>query len=245
MPWFKDDEVPDRLKGKTPQQILAELEAADSLRTKHMELEASAATRDQEFAASKTEFETTKARLAELEANRLHESENQNQNRDQRRTGPTSVLVDEEGAFAERLGPVAALALHSGALSAKQEARRQVETRSRDSKNKNDLGIFLKYEAEVEDLMSKEPPERKVMPQVWLNAFTYIKGIHVNDIISSVQKGEAFGLEGGSTSQALPLEQQDDKLSAEELRVAAKMRVSPENYLKQKKAMKPVAYHGD
>jgi hypothetical protein len=244
MAWFnKDDEVPERLKGKTPQQILQELEAADALKAKQTELEASSSVRDQEFTATKTEFEATKARLAQLEANQNRREEPPPDQR--QRTGPTSVLVDEDRAFSERVGPIAALALHSGALAAKQEARRQVEIRSRDPKNKNDLGIFLRYEAEIEDLMSKEAPERKIMPQTWLNAFTYIKGIHVSDIVASVQKGESFGLEGGSSSQAPPEEPKDDKLSAEELRIAAKMRVSPENYLKQKKAMTTVAYHGE
>ena len=241
MPWFKDDEVPDKLKGKTPQEIAKALEDAEELKAKHMELEAAAATKDQELTATRSEFEATKQKLQEIEANRNRQAESE-----PRRGGPTSVLVDEDKAFAERVGPVAMVALQSGMLAAKQEARRQVEIKSRDPKNKNDLGIFLRYEAEIEDLMSKEAPERKIIPQVWLNAFTYIKGIHVNDIIASVQKGEAFGLEGGSTSQAPPTEQNDDKLSPEELRVASKMRVSPENYLKQKKAMKPVAYqHGD
>jgi hypothetical protein len=212
MGWFKKKEdgstdVDESLKDLTPEQIKAAVEGKAAADAKIAALE-----------AQQAEFEATKARLATLES-KMAPPPPEN-------TGPVSVLEDENRAFNERQAPLAAIAFHAGSMAAKTQAMQGLDGR--------DLAIFRKYSSEIEAAMQTVAPEKRINPETWVNALTYVKGRHLNEIVEASSKGSDFFSEtaGGPPPPPKPAE---DKLTPEQETIAKKMKVDPARYLEQRK----------
>jgi hypothetical protein len=183
-----------------------------------------------------TEVERMKARIQELEGNQDHDDDDDDKGKGKKRTGPQSVFLNEDEAFAERLGPLHAMVTQTGAMTARSTAREAIGN----SKNGTvEMRIWNKYQNEINTLMTKEHPTNQINPTSWVNAFIYVKGLHSDDLMELASKKTDVFAEVGSSSGNMHEDNKDnDKLSPQELDIAKKFKMTPEKYLERKKGMK-------
>lgn len=226
MPWFKKDdtEVPEKLRNMSPDDLVNAVEKSKTLETE-------ITTTKTELDAQKAANEELRQRLDRLEKNTAPKPEPRGKNE------PTSFLVDEEQAFNERMAthPVTAIALQGAMLAAKREAIDSLQKRS-------DKLLWSKYSSEVEAIMAKESPERRVLPQAWHSAFVYVKGLHAEDIAKLSNEEENFfstePVSSGSNGGKIKVEEKkEEALTEKELAICKAMKIKPEDYLANKKAM--------
>jgi len=149
--------------------------------------------------------------------------------------GLADWLADPQSAFNRASQPLAAATLISGALTAKMVAADFLQ--KQDVVNRR---LWKKYEGEVQQLMEKIPAERRIFPQEWVNQFTFVKGMHLDEVIKEAQgQGDAFFAEsatpGGSGITQPP---SDDKISPEEEKVMRALKMKPEDWIKRRKSLK-------
>lgn len=219
----KDEELPEKLRGKKPEDIIAALEAAEKLKADHESLE-------QQFNAQKTEFDTTKTKLAEIEAKLNAVGGDGGAGGDGGDGGaddPPTPWADPDKWLDDKTKKIQATALVSGIMTAKMYFAQQLSGR--------DLKIYKHYEKEVDKVVESFVPEQRVMPQSWFNAFIYVKGLHDADIKKAEDsKTEFFSEMPTKSSNDDP--PPEDKLTPEEEEVCRVMRWDKEGYLAQKKA---------
>lgn len=163
------------------------------------------------------------------------------QNQPTEPAGPPDVtdwLTNPNDAFNRASAPTTMIALHGAIMSARlladQFIRQQGPLEAR---------LWNKYQAEVQAIVDKMNPQERIIPQTWINQFVFVKGLHVNDIVKEGQKeGDTFFAEtAGSTGAGINSSgngtPKDDVLTDQEIKIAARMGVKPEDYLKRKKAM--------
>jgi len=244
MAWFSKDglDVPEELKGKSPDEILAAVKEGDSLKEKVGSLESDLKakeddlkSRDSQLSGLGTEVQQLKDDISKLEASPGGNGNDQGGGNDK---GPTSVLVDEDQAFNERMAPVAQLAVQAGALAAENVARQKIEAAGEGK-------MYGKFEKEINEVLKNVKPAQRVYVETYTNAFNLVKGRHMGDILESTKKGDGqFFVEpvGGPAPSGVDGGDDDkDKITKEEAVIAKKMGVSSESYLKTKKEMNYVA----
>lgn len=227
MPWFKKEEeekIPDDLKGLTPEQIVELVNKGKTLETELNTLKQQASDKDKQINDLNTNFTNTRTRLEQIENETRQRQAHQQQDPNE----IPSVVEDEDEAFRRRQQPLEAVSLHAGALAAQMSAEQAIRDAKEDF-------IYRRYKKEVDEIMSKEPPARRIFPQTWLNAYTYVKGVHFNEVTDLMRKGDNtfFSETAGSTPP--PTEQREEKLTERELEVAKSMKITPERYLAMKK----------
>jgi len=217
LPWFKrqNEEIPKELE---------DLEAADLV---------SAVAKAKEVDSLKTELETTKGKLSEFDAVKQRlaalEGNKQDPPKDPPK-GPTSFLDDEDKAFTERLAPFAEMTLRNQAQNARHMAKQGLSGLDR--------RIWEKWEGEIDKIMEGVGLQFQGSAQTWLNALTNIKGRHMDEILKMKDdNSEFFSESGDSGGSGGPTKKDDGELTAEEVKIAARMGIKPEDYAKNKKAM--------
>jgi hypothetical protein len=244
MPWgTKKEEIPDEFKdlGLTPAQIrqavLDNRKLTEDLATSKTEL----STVKTNLSQLDGKFNETKRTLDELEANTKKPARQQTEERVY-----TSFIDDENKAFTERLvdgmQPVAQVALQAAAnsamLLAKQSLMGQyIETAG----GKISLTrLWDKWSSEIDKAASEVALHVKGNMQTWINLFDYIKGKHINELLTQPQ---TF-VESVSTNQDRNLndEKKPDKLTSMEEEIIKKQSrygkgVTPEGYQKTKDKM--------
>ena len=221
MGWFKkrDDgglDVDESIKDLKPGDIRAAVEGKAASDAKIAELEAQLVSAN----AKAGEVDAMKSQLAAIEARTAPPPPTP--------TGPVSVLEDEDRAFQDRQAPLAAVSFHGAAMAAKTQAMLSLSGR--------DLALFRKYSNELDASMQNVPPERRIHPQAWINALTYIKGVHFDE---ATTKGDDFFSETGGAPPP-PNAPPAERLSDEEMNIARKMKIDPAKYLEQKKKIRVV-----
>jgi hypothetical protein len=235
--WFqkKEEELPEKLRGKSEEDLVKAMEDAEALKASLAAKDTEVATLKTAGETQKTELETIKAKLTELEAGGGTPQRRQSD----QSTGPASVFVNEEQAFRDRTAGLHAMTTVSGSLAARLTAREAVQNAK---EGRTETRIWDKYANEINTLMSKEVSERQIDPRSWLNAFVYVKGLHMGELMESMsKKTDVFAEVGGSTGGGLDTTGGDDKkdaLSPAELEIAKKFKMTPEKYLERKKSMK-------
>jgi hypothetical protein len=226
MPWFKRDgktpmdDIPEELKELTPEQIAQAVRESQTLKA--------------ELAGQKTENETIKARLAQLEANPNNKppepSPDSNKNR------VISFLEDEDAAFNQRAQPIVAAVYTMGAAAARQSFESGLSG--------IDRAMFQKFGPEVDVIMKTCDAPTRATADSWKRAWNMVKGEHLDEITKAAQDKTDFfsesssgSLLGGPVRTILP----DDRLTDEELRVAKKYNLDPRDFLEQRKSMQ--VYH--
>jgi hypothetical protein len=218
----KEEELPEELRNLTSEQLLKAVKDSgdiEGLKTK--------------LSDKDTELSSMSERIKQLEGAATHKQQ------DDPPRGPTSVLVDEDKAFAERLGPVMTTSLVSASISAKMVFRQQLTQ----DKKSNKAALYDKYEAEIDEIMMKQVPlQSRIFPQAWQNAFHIVLGRHMDELVTGVKKGEdQFFVEAASGS-GLPLStDKKDELTAQEVTIAGKLGLKPEEYLAERKKIHVVA----
>jgi chromosome segregation ATPase len=221
----KDEELPESLRGLTHEQLAETLANAN----KAKQLEEDLAARTQELNAVRTEADQIKDRLNRLEANP------QPERRETPTTQRTSFVEDEDRAFQERFdergAPIAAIAFQAGAATAKLDALRQVQ-----SMKPAYYKLWQKYENEIAEIVKNQPAVNQINPQTWLNAFTFVRGNHAEELAGD--KENPFFSEpvtGNGSGHEEP--NKPEKLTEQEMKICKKMRITPEKYIQQKKGM--------
>lgn len=225
--WGKDDaDVPAKIKGKTPEEILAALEETDRLRGEVTTLKTQNTELSGKFETFGTQLEELKKRIPEPRVETRQPND------------PTSFLVDGDAAFNERIAPLANFVASTAAVQARSSAMQEAQARQRSKKGNIDGMLFEKYGDEINELAKSCTPQQLAVAGTWTHLFYNVKGRHTDEIAEQnrEQKGEFF-VEGSQRVTAADDTKDDDKLTATELRIAQRMGVSPENYLKQKKSM--------
>jgi hypothetical protein len=147
----------------------------------------------------------------------------------------TDWITNPGDSFNRSVAPVSAIALHAGIMSARLMADQFIQRQGPIEKR-----LWNKYGDEVAKIVDGLPPEQRILPQTWINQFTFIKGMHVNEIVKDGQAaGDAFFSEtAGPTGRGLPEDpnRNSDTLTDKELKIAKSYGIKPEDYLKRKKA---------
>lgn len=146
-------------------------------------------------------------------------------------------LTDPNGSFQRSVAPLTAVAMHGAIMAAKAEAERFIQSQSPIERR-----LWNKYHKEISDLVNALSPEQKILPQTWINQFTFVKGMHIADVAKEAQgSGDAFFSEtAGSTGGGMPGAndtKKDDQLTEKEIQIAKRMGRTPEQYLAMKKKM--------
>lgn len=145
-------------------------------------------------------------------------------------------LTNPNEAFQRSIAPLAAVAMHGSIMAAKAEAERFIQQQSPLERR-----LWNKYITEITNGVNSLSPEQKILPQTWINQFTFVKGIHLADVAKEAQGGgdTFFAETASSTGGGLPSgnEKNDDKLTPEEEKIAKRLGRTPEQYLAQKKKM--------
>jgi len=237
--WFKKEEkLPPELEGKTPEQVAASLKEAEDLKTRLATLEAERTTEKNLVETMKNDFNATKTRLQELEANA------------KKQPPPPPVekvgfVEDGDQAFTQRFNEQVAPTTAIAVTAAQQVARMSAENHlsSLDSQNNTmDARLFRAWAQDIDGEAKKYNPTQLIQPQSWLSIFYFIKGIRAEELANPEIRKKKYSFLEPARSNGTPPTNNDNKpaneqLTPEELRVANRMGVSPENYLKRKKSM--------
>lgn len=242
MAWGKkDEELPARLRGKTPEQIAQELEAADGLKSKIEGLEtglASANSKFETFGTSLTQLNETLTQLGtRLPAPKSGAGAGEDGAGDDSHE-PASFLTEPDRAFAERAAPLINVVLGTAARLAREEAFKRAQTRQRTEKGNVDGLIFEKFGKEIDDFAKACTPQQQANPDTWEHLFFNVKGRHSDEISAQRSEGKGeFFIESAGRATSSDTHVDDNKLTPLEEKLAARMGVKPEDYLKRKKEM--------
>jgi len=217
----QDSEIPKELEGKTPEEIAAALQKAADIETKLQTAETARQTAEGALATANTQFEDMKTKLAALEAghgNQLDTVVDPDE--------PPSPWIDPAKFVQDQTKGTTAVALQAGMMTARMYFQQGLQG--------DDIKIFSKYSGEVDKIIGTFVPEQRVMPQSWFNAFLYVKGLHLNDIMKAKQDNTDFFSETASrgVNQEPP---PADRLSPDEEEVCKKFHYDPAKYLANKK----------
>ena len=103
--------------------------------------------------------------------------------------------------------------------------------------------LFRAWESEINAESKKYQAMQLTSPNAWVGIFYYLKGLHADELRDPETRKKKYNFMEPSSSSVVVNKEDDDKKSAneqltpQELHVAEKMGVSPENYLKRKKSM--------
>lgn len=226
MPWFsKDAKVPDEIKDLTPEQLAEAVKKKVELEAQLSDFAAKSAEKDaslkmlQAQVAQLEAATRAAASLDKISADKLEEDDD--------------ILTNPSGVIDKRVAPIAAAAMHAGVLAARMSAENEI------FRDVRERALYLKYKKEIDELADKYTPDQRILPQTYHNLFIYVKGKHEKEISAAASSGdEGFFSEGVSSRAHEKKSAVDiDKLTDQEIRVAARMRVTPEEYLKNKKQM--------
>jgi hypothetical protein len=231
----EDEKLPERLRGKTPEQVAKELEAADQL-AKDLEAEKAARLADSEKVTQiQTEFDKVKGDLARAEANR---------NVPPKKTDEelANFIEEPDKAFQQRVEPLTAVTLNNASMTSRIIAQQQLDNMDLQSNGKTmDGRLFRAWGNEIDGEAKKYNVGMLTTPQAWLGIFYYLKGVHADELRDPETRKKKYNFLEPSTTPVNTHKEEDkkpsDQLTDAEKHVADKMGVSHENYLKRKKAM--------
>lgn len=244
--WFrdkKDEELPESLRGKTPDQLAQELKDAQALKDKVAAAEAEAQKLKDNAATQQSEFEKVKTQLAALEAAAKKASTtdtNQPFDLEKFMADPEKVLNEEVN---KRVGPFAQTAVFNAMQTARILAQQQLNNQDLASGGKTmDGRLFQAWASEIDVQVKNYRPEQMVTPQSWLGVYMFIKGTHAEELADVETRRKKYGMleparanAGSSNDGGEKLA--SDQLTPQELKIAERMNVKPEDYLKRKKSM--------
>lgn len=225
---------PERLRGKTDEQILEELKAAEEFKKKFEESEQARLKDNEDVRKVTTQFEELKRTMQETEANR---------NRQHQQTEePADFNLDPEKAFSQRAAPLAAATVANSAITARILAQQMLDNQDLASSNKTmDGRLFRAWSMEIDTESRKYQPVQLTSPQAWTGIFFYLKGLHADELRDKEIVKKKYNFLEPAAQEGRPPDSKPktatEELTDAEKHVADKMNVSYENYLKRKKAM--------
>lgn len=242
-PWFggREEEVPEELRGKSPAEIAQELKDAREMKTKLEASEAKVTDLTNKFESFGSDLDTKlDARFATLRESFVAKPEKKEENQQM-----ADFLSEPDRAFAERAAPLTGVVLNTAAYIAKTTAKEKLQRKQRAEPGKNFDGFFFeKYEDEIATLARTVPAAQLGNPETWEHIYYNVKGRHAEEIAAQLHDGSLAnlveGASAGARSGGFGDDKKDEKLTDQEIRIAAKMGVKPEDYAKRKKEMSGV-----
>jgi hypothetical protein len=223
MLWNRE-ETPAELRDKKPEEIVEALKKLEELKAQQERDFAARAEMEKKYNDQKSEYEQIKTRLTEWEQYGEAQKAQQYQNM---APEPPNVWTDPDKYIDERTRGTQVAALAAARMAARLTFQQSLAPRE----NK----IFQKYAGEVDKMMETYQPMAQGMPQNWYTAFTYVKGLHEQEIAKAESTNTQFFSEPASRGTDVQQPPPEDKLTPEEEEVVQKFHWSPEGYLKQKK----------
>lgn len=229
-----DKDLPEELRGKSPEELAESLRKAKELEQQVASLTADKVKLENDFSAVRTETETTKQKLSELEA-RFQQPQPRQQQQQTQTEDEVSIWTDPQKFVEQQLKPTQDVAVISGIMSAKLFAQNGLSPRDRK--------IWTKYEKEIEKAMEGYAPVQRMVPNNWIMALTLVKGQHDVEIAKHESASTDFFAEpvshGQGPSSSVTRGQEDDgnKLTDEEEEIVKAMHWNRDGYLAQKKKM--------
>lgn len=234
MKWGSKSELPKELQDLEVEEIVSAVKGKKALEDKLAATETELRTNKAAFETFQGEFDSkVEAKVTEMVTNAQQRVRQEN-NRPQ----PADFMTDPDRAFAERAAPLTAVVMQTATYSAKNAAREKFQRSQRSNPGKNFDGYFFeKFEKEVDELSRTVPAVQLANPDTWEHLYFNVKGRHADEIAAQFKDGKLDNIiESGSAGGGRPPEQSsDDKLTDQELRLAAKLGQKPEDYLTQKK----------
>jgi hypothetical protein len=232
------DKIPEKWRDKPVEEIASQLTASEKL-AKDLEDEKKARVADTEkITETQRQLDEVRARLAAAEARQTPPTRQEPAKQEEL----ANFVEEPDKAFSQRVGPLLNVAVHNSAQTARILAQQQLTNMDLSNSNKTmDGRLFQAWSSELDAEAKKYGPDKMMTPESWLGVFFYLKGLHADELRDpEIRKKKYNFLEPSATPDGAPPSERQakkDELTAEELRVAEKMGVSPENYLKRKKAM--------
>jgi hypothetical protein len=245
--WFKnkkDEEVPERLRDKTPEQLAKELEDAEVLKQKIAQAETDAANAKAALQKQNEEAEKMKLRLATLEAaakpNQTTTTTNDEAfDFDAFAADPSKVL---QAQIDKRTAPITQVAIQNAMQTARILAQQTLNNQDIASGGKTmDGRLFQAWAAEIDAQVKNYNQTQMITPQAWLGVYMFIKGTHADELADPEARKKKYGglepVRTNVTPQGDGGQGNADQLTDQEKKIAERMGVTPENYLKRKRAM--------
>lgn len=237
--WFRREseaKIPEKYRGLTEEQIVALLEkgeTVDGLNTKVTELSTAKTNLEKKVSEGDSALQTMRQQIQALE---------KNQRPPEKREEPAGVsfIEDPEGFIRQEIGkfvaPVGVATLNASAQLARSGAKQTLD-RLRVSGTKISKGaVWDKYSSEIEDLAKTVNVGQLQTADAWIHLFNMVLGRHLDEILTAFQggKGEEMFVEPSASGVARVENNDPPKPTDDEVRIAKRMGIKVEDYIKQK-----------
>jgi hypothetical protein len=223
--WDRKDKekLPESLRELSAEQLAAKLQEAEDAKAKLAAAEQARADGDAKLSTLQSEFDSVKSRMETIEANARREPKE-----------VASIFADPDKYISDATKDTRDVALLSGMMSAKMYCKNSLAGR--------DIRIFAKYETEIDKIVGSYAPEFRIMPQTWLNALIYTKGLHDKEIQKAEEDRTDFFAEAPSAG-VFEQAARGEKLSQEEIEICKKFHWDPAKYLANRQKGTKVGDH--
>jgi hypothetical protein len=232
----EEDKIPEKYRGKTTEEIVAMLAASEATAGEVANLKAALAEKDSAISEANGSIQELRQSVQSLEANRRpNPTVDPNANRNQ----VPDFALDPEGHIQAKLNeafvPVANTAMMANANVAREQCRRNLISQKIPGKNVSKAAAFDRFSGEIDAIAKGVQLMNLQQASQWEWIFNQVLMTKMNDILGD-QKGEMFSEPGVSgVASSMSGEKKPEQLTDEELRIAKRMGVTPENYAKYKK----------
>lgn len=233
MAWGKkDDELPEALRGKTPEQVATELAEAAALKAKLVDLETKQTEQNAKFETFSTTMTQMNENLTAI-AGRLPQPKVEKTEENEM----ADFITNPDLAFAQRASGLYGLQMQTAAVIGRNSAVERAKRRQQNGKGNIDGTLFEKFGEEIDNLAKSVPAAQLANPDTWDHLFYNVKGRHSDEIASHNREHKGDFFVEPTTTSTPSGDVSGDKLTPAEEKIAAKMGVAPEKYLEQKKKM--------
>lgn len=220
-----DASVPEALRGKSPEEIAAELVRLSAAVTEVDALKT-------QLSEKGTELTQVQERIRALEGTKSAAPKAADAPKEL-----TSVLVDEDAAFNERLAPV----INGVMTLASQNAKMLAESRIR--QNSVNSRLLTKYQAAVDALYATVPVQYQQYPETYERIFKQVLGDHLDELLQEQAKGDGSLFVESNGGRPPEIKSPEGVLTKDEEETARKMKITPEDMLAAKKQMHSAGGH--
>lgn len=241
MGWFrKEDEskIPEKLRALTPEQIVAAMDSGEKSAAEMIELKKALAEKDKAINETSNSLTELQNQFKNLEANRRVQSEKKVENNE------IQFVDDPEGwtrqEIAKNTVPTAVATMRATAQLAREAARRQLMQLKVPGTNINKAALMDRWSGEMDKAVETVQLQFLQEPNQWIYVFNNILGQHMDEILQSKADGKdpEYFVEPGHSEVGRRQEvKKEDKLTDEEMNIAKRMKITPEQYLKNRQGM--------
>ena len=225
MPWpFKDNNqsTPEELKDLTAEQMVAKVKKLAELELEIGELKNKGSQTETEKDSLNGQIILLQQQIEELK--RVAAPPPQKQLF-------TDFLDNQDQAFAERVAPLAQAQMITNARLARMDAQNIIRRDLVDSR------LLDRFESEIDKMFNTVPLNYQGDPQTYVGCFERVVGQKRRDLSSEHGTERDVFTERGNNNRPTEDKPSKDVLTTEEQRVASKLGVKPDAYIKYRNSM--------